>query len=330
MNLKKIMSDNFQDRSSSPKLKLNSPTAPGKKSADLSRKGLGIFFFFSLLVTALGGYFLVREIQLKATRKLIQDCEGQENCPGRMEAVERLVKVKRSLRAADLSQARLYFAQFSGAQLPDANLQSAKLSSADLKSADLRSANLEQAQLNLTNLSRAKLSSANLDSADLSSASLYFADLRSANLESAHLNYAELNYADLFGASLDSAHLNYADLSHADLFGASLDSASLDGADLKGADLSYANLEQADLNFANLEQANLYHANLEQANLIEVQNLTPAQIKSACYWSTAIYRGQFDRQAQNWLVDEQLNQQYIKQLKQDRDSNPQHLLACPS
>ncbi len=327
---KKNMIDNFKDRRACPKLKLNSPTAQGKKSAQFSRKDLEIFFFFSLLVTALGGYFLVREIQLNAAGKLIRDCEGQENCPGRREAGERLVKAKRSLRAADLSGARLYFAQFSGAQLQEADLSSAQLKGAYLDSADLSSANLEQAQLNLTNLEQAQLSETNLDSADLSSASLDSASLDSAQLNYAQLNYAQLNYADLSSASLDSAQLNYADLRSADLERADLRSANLDSADLKGANLHRANLNSADLNFANLEQANLEQANLDHANLIEVHNLTPSQIKSACSWQTAIFRGEFAPEQKTWRVDEKLNQQYIEQLKQDKASNPKYPIDCHS
>ena len=322
------MSENFQDKRPFPKLKLNSPTAKGKKSNQFSRKGLGIYFFFSLLVTALVGYFLVREIQLNATKKLIQDCEGQKNCPGRIEALEKLVKAKRSLISVDLSQARLYFAQLSGAQLQAANLSSAQLSSAHLDSADLSSAQLSDAQLNLTNLTHAQLAYANLERADLSSASLYLANLTHAQLNYARLNYAQLNYADLHDASLDSADLNYADLEHTNLEHTDLYHANFDSANLEYADLHDADLDSADFNLANFAHVNLEQANLYHANLIEVHNLTPSQIKSACYWETAIFRGEFDNEQKTWLVNEKLNQQYIEQLKEDRASNPQHLIAC--
>ena len=86
--------------------------------------------------TAIVSYYVVREIQLRAARQLIQNCAGQENCTGRIDALERLVKAKRSLQSSDLSQAQL---------------SSANLSSAQLQDADLSSANLSSAQLNFTN-----------------------------------------------------------------------------------------------------------------------------------------------------------------------------------
>ena len=309
------MSYNCQDRRPVHKPKLNLTTASSELRDQFSPKSLGIFFSLFLMGTAIVSYYVVREIQLRAARQLIQNCAGQENCTGRIDALERLVKAKRSLQSSDLSQAQLSGANLSSAQLQDADLSGARLSNA---------------QLNFTNLTHAKLSEAQLDRADLSSASLYFADLNYANLNYARLNYAQLNYAHLSHASLDSADLNYTDLSGANLDSADLYHASLDSADLNYTDLSRANLDSADLNLANFYHANLEQANLYHANLIEVHNLTPAQIKSACYWETAMYRGDFDNEKKIWLVDEKLNQQYLEQLKQDKASNPKHPLNCHS
>ena len=297
------MSYKCRNRRPFRKLKPDSTTGRDELSNQFSLKSLGIFFSLALMGTTMVGYAVLREIKLHAARKLIQNCEGKENCSGRIDALERLVKAKRSLQSSDLSQAQLYFANLSSAQLQNADLSGARLSSAQLQNADLSSARLSNAQLNFINLTHAKLFDAQLDRADLSSASLYFADLNHANLNYARLNYAQLNYAQLSHASLDSADLNYTDLSH-------------------------ANLDSADLNLANLYNANLEQANLYHANLIEVHNLTPAQIKSACYWETAMYRGDFDNEKKIWLVDKKLNQQYLEQLKQDRTSNPKHPVNC--
>ena len=161
------MSYNCQNKRLVHKLKPDSTSGRGKLSHQFSLKSLGIFFSLALMGTMVG-YFVVRESQLRATRKLIQNCEGQENCTGRIDALERLVKAKRSLQSSDLSQAKLYFANLPSAKLQNADLSSANLSSAKLQNADLSSANLSDARLNLTNLTHAKLSYAQLDRVDLS------------------------------------------------------------------------------------------------------------------------------------------------------------------
>ncbi|MGK7914896.1 MAG: pentapeptide repeat-containing protein [Prochloraceae cyanobacterium] len=129
---------------------------------------------------------------------------------------------------------------------------------------------------------------------------------------------------DLRGADLSGAYLSSADLSDANLSGAYLSSADLSGADLSGAYLS-----SADLSGADLRGANLASANLASANLIESKNLIPSQIKLACYWEKAIYKGHFDnKNFFKWIVDDKANQQYIEALKQDKASDPKEPVDC--
>ena len=158
-----------------------------------SIKFLGLFLIIPLIGTAIGGYFVVRELLLNADKTLIQNCEGKEYCHGRIQALERLVEAKRSLKSYNLV----------------------------------------------------------------------------------------------------------------------------------GANLSRANLSRA-----NLSRANLESANLESAYLIRVQNLTFSQIKSACYWEKAIYKGNWDDKAYKWQVYEEANQEFIKQLKQDKASDPKKTVDC--
>ncbi len=231
-------------------------------------KSLSIFLIIPLIGTAIGGYFIVREIQLNADKKLIRECQGEEHCDGRIEALERLVKAKRSLKSYNLSSAHLYGAHLSSAHLYGANLQSANLYGAYLSSAYLYRANLQSA-----NLYRANLQSANLQRANLQKANLYGAYLSSANLYDANLYDANLYDANLYGA-------------------------------------------------------NLYRANLYGAYLIKVQNLTSSQIKLACHWETAFYKGYFDNENDELRVDNKANLQYIDQLKQDKASNPLAPVDC--
>ena len=75
-------------------------------------------------------------------------------------------------------------------------------------------------------------------------------------------------------------------------------------------------------------QRSLKSYNLESAILIESKNLTYSQIKSACYWAKAIYKGHYDDKNYKWIVDEKANQQYIQKLKQDQASEPQEPVDC--
>ena len=68
--------------------------------------------------------------------------------------------------------------------------------------------------------------------------------------------------------------------------------------------------------------------NLENSYLIEVQNLTFSQIKLACNWELAFYKGHYDKENVKWIVYDQDNQEYIQQLKQDKNSDPQIPVDC--
>ena len=95
-------------------------------------KSWGLFLIIPLIGTAMVGYFIVREIQLNADKKFIQDCAGKEYCHGRIEALERLVKAKKNLKSYNLESANL-----NGAYLYHANLVRVNLVRANLDGANL-------------------------------------------------------------------------------------------------------------------------------------------------------------------------------------------------
>jgi len=227
------------------------------------------------------------------------------------------------LRSAYLSSAYLSSANLRSAYLRNANLESANLENANLSSANLESANLESANLEGAYLPSAYLSSANLENANLNSAGLRSAELSSANLRSAYLRNAKLESSNLTRANLSSANLLLADLENANLKNANLESANFKSANFIEADLSSASLYGADLISANLKSSNL-----KSAILNEAKNLTNTQIKSACFWEQAIYKGNYDQQKQEWITDEKANQTFIEQLKQDKASNPEVKPDC--
>ena len=57
-------------------------------------KSLGVL----LIIPLIGTYFIVQEINLNGDKNLIQDCFEKTHCIGRIQALERLVKAKKSLK----------------------------------------------------------------------------------------------------------------------------------------------------------------------------------------------------------------------------------------
>ena len=258
----------------------------------------------SLLVTSGISYLSWRELQLRAAQQLVQDClETQNNCPDNLDALEKLVKAKKSLQLF--------------------NLESAHLENAHLENANLKSAHLENAHLE-----NAHLENVHLENANLSATQMRGAHLENAHLENVNLSHAHLEHANLYRANLQGAHI-----SHDHLQGAHLNRANLQGTHFYDANFEYtyfhlANLSHTHFYRANFDHANLYRANLEGAHLIEAQNLTNAQIKSACNWSKAIYKGVWSPHQSKWVVDEKANQQFIQQLQHERKSDPKQPVDC--
>lgn len=259
---------------------------------------------FSFLITLGTGSWLWREIQLNAAQQLIHDCiETQNNCTDNLDAVEQLVKAKKSLQLFNLESARL-----ENAHLENANLKSAHLESAHLENAHLENVHLENANLSTAQMSGAHLENAHLENVNLSHAHLENANLYRANLQGAHISHNHLEGAHLNRANLQGTHFYDADFEH--------------------TYFHLANLSDTHFYRANFNHANLYRANLEGAHLIEAQNLTNVQIKSACNWSKAIYKGIWSSAQSKWVVDKKGNQQFIQQLQQDKDSDPKQPVDC--
>jgi uncharacterized protein YjbI with pentapeptide repeats len=112
-----------------------------------------------------------------------------------------------NLSGANLQEAGITYANWSGSQLQRANLREADLSNSRFRGVDLSGANLQEADLTFTNLREA-----NLSGADLSGAKLAYTDLRNANLTGANLSGAALTATDLRGAVLTDANLTEARL----------------------------------------------------------------------------------------------------------------------
>lgn len=262
-----------------------------------------ILILASLVVTGLVGYGSWREIKLNTAQKLIYECLDQQTCEENVETLERLVQAKKNLKLLNLPNVNLENAHLEGAYIPSANLENTQLENANLENAHLENANLA------------------------------IAHLKNAHLENAHLKNANLSNAHLEGANLQGANLQGAHVIHDHLQGAYLNRANLQGVHIYDTDFKRTNFERANLSQtyfyrSNFDQSNLYAANLKGAYLIEAQNLTPTQIKSACYWSTAIYKGIWSTSKSQWVIDEKANQQFIQELKQDKASAPQKPVDC--
>ncbi|MGD1808006.1 pentapeptide repeat-containing protein [Dapis sp. BLCC M126] len=157
--------------------------------------------------------------------------------------------------------------------------------------------------------------------------SLLDLQLNETDLSGANLSEANLLRANLSGAYL-SANLSGAYLEEANLSKANLLAANLSGANLLAANLSGANLLAANLSGAIFMQANLSGTNFRGAYLFNAIKLSNAQIKLACYWKEAIYvnatRVEDESGGIYWIPeDKQANQERIKEIEQDKDSDPE-------
>ncbi len=176
---------------------------------------------------------------------------------------------------ADLTNADVQHAEFSGANLARARLDlvwavKAHFECSDcaksLLGAQLQGASLDGAQLQGASLVVAQLQGASLVVAQLQGASLLGAQLQGASLFGAQLQGASLVVAQLQGASLNGAQLQGASLDGAQLQGASLDGAQLQGASLDGAQLQGASLDLAQLQGALVEKASVWRGDARTAN----------------------------------------------------------------
>ncbi len=258
---------------------------------------------FSLLITLGTGSWLWRELQLHAAQNLIYECLDRQTCEDNVEALEQLVKAKKNLQLLNLLNAHLENAHLENAHLPSANLENTHLENAHLENAHLENVNLA------------------------------IAHLENAHLENAHLENVNLSNAHLEGANLEGANLQGAHISHDHLQGADLNRANLHGLHIYQVDFKQTNFYRANLSGtyfyrANFERANFYGANLQGAHLIEAQNLTPAQIKSACNWEKAIYKGVWSFSQSKWVIEKKANQQFLKQLQLEKDSEPKKPVDC--
>lgn len=156
------------------------------------------------------------------------------------------------------------------------------------------------------------------------------------SLSGLELNETNLSGAKLSKANLSRAYLNEAYLKVANFNEANLSEANLSEAILLGANISKANLRGADLSEATLTDANLSSTNLSEAYLLDAK-LSNKQIKLTCNWKEATYvsstREEYivdsTRVEYKWIpIDRQANQQRIKEIEQDKDSDPKKLPDC--
>ena len=138
----------------------------------------------------------------------------------------------------------------------------------------------------------------------------------------------DLSKTALWGVNLQQAFLFQANFQQAFLFQANFQQVFLQEANLERAILKEVNLQEASLAGANLQQTILSQANLKQAVLVKVKDLTPKQIKSACFWEEAIYEGEWNEEQETYVATEPDNTNFIKDLKKDKSSDPKEPVDC--
>ncbi len=209
-------------------------------------KRLKIIGVLSLIPIAIVGFLIVREIQFYQNRQLLNSCQSQKDCQGRIEALENLVKAGKQLEQINLSNANLSGANLSGANLSAAILESGILKGANLDNVNLYRANLSNADISESTLINAKIWGANFNNANLTGIDARFAYLWDSNFIKANLKRANLSSVNLTKANLNFANLSNAKLSEAKLYQANLTGLKFYGAKITDANFRNASLEQAD------------------------------------------------------------------------------------
>jgi uncharacterized protein YjbI with pentapeptide repeats len=219
------------------------------------RKGWASVAIVYMLIPIVLGGFATHWWYLETKWAVLRRCEIEQSkdgkCTGRIETISTLSNANVNLQGIELS----------GANLDGANLSRANLSRANLWKASLFGINLREANL----------TGASLIKADLSASSLYKADLSLAKYGNGFL-MTSLSEANFSGANLVEANLSETDLTKVNL---------------TKANLNYANLRQANLSGANLKDVILDSANLTETNLLDLDQIEPKIIKTACNWEKA-------------------------------------------
>ncbi len=196
--------DQLQDQSELnpvPILSANATSANNTLRIMQQIKSSGILLIIPLIIIASGGYIIFRNVQANADKRLVQDCETQEYCSGRIKALERLVQGEKSLKSYNLEHANLESSNLEGANLEGANLEEASLESANLNGASLYRSNLSRANFNSAQVSNVDFNNSNLKSADFNGADFNSSFLNNANLDRAILSRAEnLTFSQLKSA----------------------------------------------------------------------------------------------------------------------------------
>jgi uncharacterized protein YjbI with pentapeptide repeats len=142
---------------------------------------------------------------------------------------------------ADLQEANLTLAGFSGAGMDHADLRKAKLTSANFSDAQLRGADLG----GVATARPAHFQGAHMHRITLVQAELDGADFTDASLSRAEADEADLSSANFHRASLRASRFKHADLRDANFRGANMTDVDLTSADLRGADFTRADLRNA-------------------------------------------------------------------------------------
>ncbi len=304
--------------------------------------GLGNLAIVIGIITFVFGENVRRNNEVFAAWQTITSANGQSGSGGRIEALQFLNSrplkfpwigwTKKGWywdkREEECKERRLWGLRWKRQSLIGLSTPKAYLGQIHLCNATLHNVNFQEAVLSDVNLQESDLRYANLKETNLSKANLQKVILWSANLQAASLEEVKFQDAELEASNLQDANLARANLQSAGLTWANLQGAQLYEANLQGAGLYQVNLQDSFLVSANLQGAQLYEANLQGAWLEDVQNYTHEQIKSACYWDKAIYKGFYLKTEDSIISIEPDNKEFIEELKNDTASDPEYPPNC--
>ena len=223
----------------------------------------------------------------------------------------------RSLNEIDVpANTSLAGINFNKISLDKINFEGANLDCSSFQGGVLNNVNFNNTRLTGVNFSQATLTNVDFTEALLSCADFGAGFFTNFNCSSFHLSSFHLtNNINFKNIRLNGANFPYTMLRNVNFTEASLSDAHL------RADFD------ADSNNTVIDEG----VDFNHAILIDT-NLTPEQIKSACNWENAYYKGSMEKEVDNKDNQEnqenQENQDYIDMLKKDKKSDPEKTNSC--
>lgn len=200
-----------------------------------------------------------------------------------------------SLYQADLSNSKLYYADFKGAILNEAIFNNTELQNANFLKAHLKRTKFTNSQLQNANFSNAQLNHISFYNSQLTSAIFTHSNITESNFYNSTMDKINFEYANLTKAALENVIMNYAEVNYSILSNASITRSIIQNTSLYHVvaiktDFSFSDLSFSEFLFANLTEAKFINSTIKFGSFSGA-NLMGTNFKTATLTATNFIRG---------------------------------------